>query len=87
MVRDSGVKLVCPCTVDQDRGVERCFIYILRVGHPKRKPSKVKQGMKFDNCQSSENLGLMVGEPAFWHQSRRLEEASACYPHLRYLGL
>lgn len=59
-----------------------------RVGRPRGKPSKLKQGVKPSNCQGSEFLlGLMLGEPAFWHPIGRQEGASAGHPHLRYLGL
>lgn len=59
-----------------------------RVGRPRGKPSKLKQGVKPGNCQGSEFLlGLMLGEPASWHPIGSREGASAGHPHLRYLGL
>lgn len=87
MDRVSGARLVCPCIVDQDGVLEDASSTSSRAGRPRGKPSKVKQGVEPDNCQDSENLGLMVGESAFWHQIRRREGASACYPNLRYLAL
>jgi hypothetical protein len=50
------------------------------------KSYKVKQGMRPDNSQGNKFLlGLIVG--TFWRQVGGGEGASACCPHMRYLGL
>lgn len=64
VARISRVRFMGPCTTG--KGVERCFIYILRVCRVCEggKPYKVKQGVEPDNCQGNKFLlGLMVGDP------------------------
>lgn len=60
IVTASGARFVWLCTIDQDRGVGRYFICILKgLGE---EPYKVKQGVKSNNCQSNKILlWLMVG--------------------------
>ena len=49
VARVSGARFVWLCTIDQDRGVGRYFICILKgLGE---EPYKVKQGVKHKNCQ------------------------------------
>lgn len=67
------------CTSDQDRGVRRCFIYILRCWG--RGTYKVKQGVKADNCQDNKFLlGLLWPELALWLQVETGEIANPCWP-------
>jgi hypothetical protein len=51
-------------TIGQDRGVERCFICILRgLYGPEEKPYKAKKGVKPDNCQGNKFLlGLVMSQ-------------------------
>jgi hypothetical protein len=57
----SGTRFVWLCSIDQGRGVGKCFFYILR-DCKGWGPYKFKQGVKPENCQGTRFvLGLMVG--------------------------
>lgn len=82
VARVSGARLMWPCVIDQDRGVGRCLVCILRgwkawvglgvgVEETQQGPYEVKQerqSLITDNYQSNKFLlRLMVGQLAFWH--------------------
>lgn len=53
-------------------------------------PYKVKQGVKYDHCQGKKLvLGLIVEDPALWHQVERGEVAYSplIFSYLRHRGL
>jgi hypothetical protein len=74
-----------PCTIGQDRGVGRSFIYILRACMVGWSVYKIKQGLKLDNGQSNKFLQGLTAP--VWDNGVTQLLPSSClrYPRLKLL--